>query len=1827
MTSLDTSFPKKIDLVPKKMVFGKGSRTLFFSTSFQSKVRLLSCSTLLFTKGDGLPFSGRTANRERWTTTPLNALFAKNESFSNNETLSGSPFSKNSFFETKDTFLGTAQAEKNVSSGNEIFFNTCFDKNHIKTVVAWFLEHYGEKNTVDLVETFKQLGFHQATLAGVSLGIDDLQIPPQKASLLSQASAKMVEMTQSFRAGNITSVEKSQRLIDTWNQTSEMLRQAAVQNFRSTNPVNPVYMMAFSGARGNISQVRQLVAMRGLMADPQGVILEFPIQSNFREGLTVTEYLISCFGARKGLVDTALRTATSGYLTRRLVDAVQHVVVHVTNCYTKKGILLKETNLEQRLVGRVLLKDLVFEEKRQNNSTVKIFVEKNTLISSRLAKKISKNYHQVFVRSPLTCQTENSVCQLCYGIDLAQGKLVSLGEAVGIIAAQSIGEPGTQLTMRTFHTGGVGVFSDQAMKILYAPFSGKIHFLGSLPGLFVRTPHGNIVYLLKHKTINKDQVLLRLTGFQESIKGARQSQSSVVIHKDKKSIYEIKHHEVPAGSLLWVKEGEVVQSGQILIQASRFQTGRQEMPESTHPVRAALAGEIFFESIKTRLIEKGKLLKHRHPKNQTTLFEKEKIIKEISPTIPFLRELGNFWVFSCFVQKQTEISRSFFRKGDLISMQTPIQQYNIQVVEKGQLKKVNSALVFAQSTVEVLFSKIYYSRKSYFGITPKKNIFAYTANSQTSYLTWYPFFKNFVVLPNGQSRCFEKNQSSLKIPYRKKKVLVQKTGYGFQLTLKNESFFCPDLKENSKNTGENFSKTYPSSLWCLHEVFKLNTINNFSRIQLLKAPLKNTSQKQDFIFLKGLSLPLKEVKQKKQVVSKNKVSAFPEKQVFRDQDVQRQNPLFCQKNGMQRESFLFTRANKHFSRQGIFHFKPNSALFWLKKTQFQSNFVTNFSNRITNTKTVKDDSRLYLGIQCIGRIRLILCTSDGKEIKNKAFYPPVFKKAKIKSQQKKELFNSALLEKDVKDEVAFIKKALNRVQHIQNGEIQARLIEKKQGWFYISQKPCSEFVKSQLLGIVLQPGKPIENLLFHNSYVSLNIVSRNDILLLNPKQRQYNPFSFSKKRSKLSWSRSQKMHFLGKPSERSKIGFSSKETSSPVSKQNKRNATSLFQKILKTTSFSEFEFWDQNLILAKKQFSEDVVTLLKIYSIFSPKFFSFNRLYHENFLFTKKQSIQPFVSSSLLKEKGGNGQNTKQSRSKNGEFRKVIFKFKRKRRVSHVMFIQKNYYQTMNDKKFFYQNWLEENIQPLNFSINSPLFTKQTKTHSDYLRTKKVEFQVSTASNSGWASLTSFLKVDIKVKSSKTVGKIEQFQQKRFLSNVDQFSLQNNMFCLQNFSSCTQKRSFLEKSFFLNGTINGTMPVFKIGLSVLFHRPIQLENVHSYHFFTFGDGWVLSDFLITQGFLVSQKLGEFRRIQSKKQTFEIGLLQTQDTATLVLPTHQFTTPAAQLTTAPFNGSKQKPNKASLKIENLVGMIPSPKIHCLERDEISVEEQNTKQTWFLSSQNIGTLLRYGEEIVDNFGTCVGGRIIKITPTKLILRKGLPLLASVRGLLHVIQGDLVQKNEILITLRSRRLQTEDIVQGIPKIEQLFEARETQSGEILQNNMHIILKKFFYRALQVKSVPEAVNVSVAYIQKFLVENILQAYSNQGVHIAEKHVEIVVRQMTTRVRIINGGGSGFLPGEIVQLRVLETLNSGLTLRGYRPATYEPIILGITKSVLQSESFLLAASFQQVSKVLVRSALAKKTDFLRGLHENLLVGQPIPAGTGIIDTLENSKKLSDVLE
>ena len=349
----------------------------------------------------------------------------------------------------------------NALPGNLPFVNGLLKKKGLQQLVQYSYLRHGLKRTVAMLDRLKDLGFLYATKSGLSIGIDDLVIPQEKAVLIKQSNREVIKVEQQYLDGAITNGERKNKVIAIWSDATEKIADAMFSEMEDTDvgksQFNPVYIMADSGARGSKQQIRQLAGMRGLMAKPSGEIIETPITSNFREGLTVLQYFISTHGARKGLADTALKTADSGYLTRRLVDVAQDVIISQIDCGSLDGIearAIVESGeiiepLRDRIIGRVTL------ERVKDPFTDEVITEANSEISEELASTIQESgIEKVKIRSVLTCAARRGVCAHCYGRDLSTGRLVELGMAVGVIAAQSIGEPGTQLTMRTFHIGG-----------------------------------------------------------------------------------------------------------------------------------------------------------------------------------------------------------------------------------------------------------------------------------------------------------------------------------------------------------------------------------------------------------------------------------------------------------------------------------------------------------------------------------------------------------------------------------------------------------------------------------------------------------------------------------------------------------------------------------------------------------------------------------------------------------------------------------------------------------------------------------------------------------------------------------------------------------------------------------------------------------------------------------------------------------------------------------------------------------------------------------------------------------------------------------------------------------------------------------------------------------------------------------------------------------------------------------------------------------------------------------------------------------------------------
>jgi DNA-directed RNA polymerase subunit beta' len=460
-----------------------------------------------------------------------------------------------------DTTVGRVTFNTMLPKGM-FYYNEPMRSSALATVISDCYELLGRRQTIDLLDNMNQLGFRQATRSGLSIATDDLITPPSKGRIIQAAEKNVMRIMKLYQRGIITDLERYNQVLDAWTHareqiTTEMMRELE-NDTRYSGYVNPIFLMAHSGARGGVEQIRQLSGMRGLMAKPSGKIIETPIKANFREGLTVLEYFSSTHGARKGLADTALKTADSGYLTRKLADVAQNVVVTQHDCGTTqgitKGVIYRgekvEISLADSVRGRVSRANIV------NPITDEIIVRENEMITLEIGRKIEElGLEKIQVRSPMTCDASLGICALCYGMDLSTGTLVEEGMAVGTIAAQSIGEPGTQLTMRTFHIGGTAARAVEENEI--------------------KTKRTGVVKFTRLKVVRDD------TGQQVVL--ARNGEILLLDPKGR----ELEKYEIPAGAHLAVEENQEVQAGALLCQWD---------PHSI-PILAEVGGKVRYEDI------------------------------------------------------------------------------------------------------------------------------------------------------------------------------------------------------------------------------------------------------------------------------------------------------------------------------------------------------------------------------------------------------------------------------------------------------------------------------------------------------------------------------------------------------------------------------------------------------------------------------------------------------------------------------------------------------------------------------------------------------------------------------------------------------------------------------------------------------------------------------------------------------------------------------------------------------------------------------------------------------------------------------------------------------------------------------------------------------------------------------------------------------------------------------------------------------------------------------------------------------------------------------
>jgi DNA-directed RNA polymerase subunit beta' len=445
------------------------------------------------------------------------------------------------------------------------YFNKIIDKATLKQIATRCCKLLPDVETGKVLDNIKRLGFHYASKSGITIAMNDIEVPANKPQMLAEAEAKVATIENQYHRGLIDDKERYNKIVDVWTETTNEIT-TTIQN--NLDRYGGVYMMATSGAKGNISQIRQMAGMRGLMTDPAGKIIEFPIKSSLREGHSVMEYFISTHGARKGLADTALRTSDSGYLTRRLIDVAQDVITSEDDCGTSEGIWITESKekgilppMAERILGRLAASDIVHPK------TGEIIVTRNEEIDEKKVEMITAaSLTSVHVRSPLTCQSRRGTCRACYGRDLARGKLIEANVAVGIIAAESIGEPGTQLTLRTFHTGGV-------------------------VGLDITSGLPRVEELFEARTPRGQAIISEIDGTAEVVQteeGRKIKIVSAEVYRDE--------YALPAGYKAMIKNGQRVDIGTVLAapMPKKSAKGKSKAAPTTEeqPILARFAGEV-----------------------------------------------------------------------------------------------------------------------------------------------------------------------------------------------------------------------------------------------------------------------------------------------------------------------------------------------------------------------------------------------------------------------------------------------------------------------------------------------------------------------------------------------------------------------------------------------------------------------------------------------------------------------------------------------------------------------------------------------------------------------------------------------------------------------------------------------------------------------------------------------------------------------------------------------------------------------------------------------------------------------------------------------------------------------------------------------------------------------------------------------------------------------------------------------------------------------------------------------------------------------------------
>lgn len=1583
-----------------------------------------------------------------------------------------------------------------------IFFNRCFDKKRLKNFILWFFNQYGAYETTLLIENLKNIGFEYATQTGISLGIDDLKIPLIKAKNIYNTEERVQQIEINYAKGNITEIERKQQFIEEWNLSSEKLKISVIRFFKATNLFNPIYMIAFSGARGNISQVRQLIGMRGLMVDPKGQVLEFPIRSNFREGLNLTEYIISCYGARKGVVDTALRTATSGYLTRRLVDVTQQVIVGKKDCQTTHGIEFTSLmdgrknvlSMKNRIIGRVLLNDC-FDIHPITKLKTKI-ASKNQEISSRLSQKISYSKKSIILRSPLSCRSKNFICQLCYGWSLAHNTIVSIGEAVGILAAQSIGEPGTQLTMRTFHTGGVftGGFIDQ----IYAPFNGKVEYLDSLSGTLIRTLNGQIGFLSKiqvHLKVQRSNMFnseltkkefktLSLIAQLKPNFSKKKKTLSILsqVYKMESELYFAKNtsnsfliFKTPSYTIFLIRNNFPVREKTLIAQLSSPSFFENRQQETEQQIFSPNSGQIYFENLV--LIEK---------------INREGFVQTIT------YGLGSIWLINGNILNCFNNQKSFPIHGDLLGVKSIVQKIKI-LVEKHY--NIDFRLFY-------FFQKFDFLKKQHFSLTEEFSFFKFNLLNNI-FLNKLLFFINFK-----------------KIYYRKSQYFILSNLNTLKLNLSfyhNIKFYPFFFYKNQVN----FFQNQHQQQFGLNFNFIINKNINFRLNYLIYNELKSESKFHKVFFydisvFESIKSKLKHpiFSRKYKVLNKTRKikntiywSYFNETNIVIRKFLNFNSCLYC---------FYFKKIDKNpidFElpvkiQKGSLKFKDKTTFIKNYRINILKNFLSVFN--IKNFRLIyinKFQYKFYRKLNLIAPFQkfFILINFQGLPKFQLLNSYKISKNYKIRNFYLFNFYKKPII--DILDLLTF-KEYILKKYILKPTFINLNFIKKIYG------------VKSYFYYFIIR-------------YFLYLFNKKNNFSLLLNKQTLY----YKKVNLKAGFKVFFRTNII--------INFKVQNLSNLDEKSNKTNFENMFNLL------SNFENQIEPKVNIKQIFNS--------WACFSSNFLilkSFNKVIKMgdfisgNIRFDNYEILIDLISvkkNNFFKDYLKNTSNVIWINNNKSRFLKKV------QIISKLILFEKNQIIQESHFKNKFLNYFSSNqtfLKMLKFNCNQYIYTRFKKSHFNLTK------------------IVNPLNFNIQIPKYKN----KLFLKAKYLKNkIILFSLKSGYYIFLNSYFPIYKKS--NQNYIFKNIINNNNNI-KDSFFQDYTKKINFSIIKTFNFKTLNKNQI-----------------------QKKNLLKVFILNFETYNSHNLIHIEFFINLKNAEIIQIQKIEQKPNS----------------------NFILINQSDLKDLYlsksFLKNLNIGQFLRYGSNIGNTEVINESGQIIYIDKSKIIIRKATPFLITSRSVLNVYQNEIVNKNARLFKFLYHKIKTGDIIQGIPKIEEFFEARINKSNLVLLTNLHLQLKTLFTKYSLKFSIYEATQKSFEIIQKIIIDEIQKIYCSQGVFISDKHLEIVVRQMTSKVKIRNGGNTGLLFGELIEFDWAQLINIKLNRQ---EITYEPIVLGITKSSLETESFISAASFQETTRILTKAAVQNRIDFVRGLKQNIILGRLIPAGTGFFDPMDFLKSRKD---